>query len=253
MSKKDNLARKDQDVKNKDSGQEEALKLMQAKKLQMLSKKTADLKDSSPLQISLMQSEALRAAQKRIIDLEEELEVLRENNESLTSASEVLKERIDELMAETEDMRRQNEDEKASFLEEKQTLLSVSEDMKKQLERLKTNKKQLEKRLDKDLQSIRIREHSLENRLDLLKMDGELIQKSKDDKIIDLQKSINKLNLQLENSNKKNQELKNYIDELKESSRKIVSVLRATVYNLEGRQVKDATSLSDDERKEESE
>lgn len=240
MSKKDNLAKK-----NPLSQDQE---LLQAKKLQM----TKNSKDSSPLQINLIQSEALKVSQKKIIDLEEEIETLRENNESLTSASEVLKERIDELLAQLEDVRRQNDDEKVSFSEEKQTLLNMLEDTKKQFERLQTSEKQLKKRLDKDLQSIRVREHALESRLDLLKMEGEVTQKAKDDRIIDLQKKQSKLTLQLENSNKKNQELKNYIDELKENSRKIVSVLRATVYNLEGHQSKDSTPSSEDLKKKES-
>ena len=246
MSKKDNLAKKplkeaEVDFENKvlplDSQQEEhregvaALKTLQAKKFQQMSQRGAE---ASPLQVNLMQFESLRVAQEKIVDLEKEVEELRSANENLASSGDFLKDKVNTLKAKLEDGENYLKDEKGNFEEEKQVLLVTLSDLKKEVSRLKENKKELENRLSKDLQNIRVRENSLENRLEILKLEGTVLQREKNNKIIDLQKKLNQLNENLKSSYKKNQELQNNITQLKENVRKTVSVLRTVMHNLEG-------------------
>ena len=257
MSKKDNLAKKlidnqpeDQEIQQKSEALDSSnieemavLKSAQAKKFQIMSKTGVK---SPSLQVNLLQSESLRIAQEKIVDLEKEVECLRRDNEALTSSGSVLKETIDGLNAKLDDSRHCWEDEKASFIEEKKVLITTLDDVTKQVNILEGHKKELENRLSKDFQNIRVRENSLENRLEILKLEGSVLQREKNNKIIELQKKINKLNDSLQTSHKKNKEIQSYIAKLKDSSRKTVSVLRATIYNLEGYRVKESSETQSD-------
>ena len=188
----------------------------------------------SPLEITLQQSESLKAAQARICALEEELQKLRQNNESLVSAGEVLKENREQLLAESEELRRNREESQESFEDEKGVLLNTIEEMKKERNRLSDINKNLEKRLSVDLQNIRARELALEGQMEIMKLEGTALQREKDSKIIDLQKENRRLNNNLLGSHKKIQDLQARTDKLRESVRKSLSVLRATIHNLEG-------------------
>ena len=188
----------------------------------------------SPLEITLQQSESLKAAQARIGALEGELQKLRQDNESLVSAGEVLKENRERLLAENEELRRSREESQESFEDEKGVLLNTLEEMKKEQSRLSDTNKNLEKRLSVDLQSIRARELALEGQMEIMKLEGTALQREKDARIIDLQKESRRLNNNLLSSHKKIQELQTRADKLRESVRKSLSVLRATIHNLEG-------------------
>ena len=199
----------------------------------------------SPLQFNLIQSESLRLAQSKIANLEEELESLRRDNEKLVAAGEVLEERVEQLQVENEEFRREREESASVFSNEKEVLLSSMEEGRKTIARLEKTKKQLEKRLSRDLQSIRVRENSLENKIEIMKLENGVLQKEKDKMIIDLQRGIYKVKDSLKASQKKNQELQEQLGKIRESLRKTVSVLRATVNNLEGlKQQREDTSSS---------
>ena len=212
------------------------LRSLQAQKFQMMSKMEGEAasQNNPQLQMQLMQSETLHVAQQKITELEEELQSLRHDNEDITSAAEVLKERVDSLMAKVEELNRKREEDRESFADEKGVLVSALEEAKKEKFRLESEKKKLERRLSKDLQSIRIRENSLENRIEIMKWDGAALQRAKDKKIMELQQSAHKLCASLKAAHKKNQELQTQINKMGDSSRKVVAALRATVHNLEG-------------------
>ncbi len=260
MSKKNNIAKKSVDglkiqkiqkkpeiVDGSDIEKVVDLKSIQAKKFQRMSKAGVE---SLPLQVNLMQSESLRIAQEKIIDLEREIECLRRDKESLISSGSVLKEKIDNLLSQIEDSNCYLEEERETFANEKKVLLVTLDDVKKEVVRLKEHKKDLENRLSNGLQNIRVRENSLENRLEILKLEGSVLQREKNNKIIDLQRKINKLNDSLQTSYRKNKEMQNYITRLKDSSRKTVSVLRATIHNLEGYRTNEQTETQSNNSKE---
>ena len=188
----------------------------------------------SPLEITLQQSESLKAAQARISTLEGELQKFRQDNESLISTAEVLKESREQLMAENEELRRNQEEIQESFADEKDVLLNTLEEIKREKSRLVDINKNLEKRLSADLQNVRTRELALEGQMEILKLEGVALQREKDGKIIDLQKTNRKLNNNLFSSHKKIQELQTQVNKLRDNVRKSLSVLRATIHNLEG-------------------
>ena len=200
----------------------------------------------SPLEITLQQSESLKAAQARISTLEGELQNLRQENESLVSTAEVLKESREQLLAESEELRRNREDMQENFADEKDVLMNTLEEVKKEKAKLMDINKNLEKRLSADLQNIRARELALEGQVEIIKLEGVALQREKDAKIIHLQKVNRKLNSNLFSSHKKIQNLQRQADKLRDSVRKSLSVLRATIHNLEGLPF-DAETASDEE------
>ena len=99
---------------------------------------------------------------------------------------------------------------------------------------LEKTKRDLEKRLSRDFQSIHARESSLENKIEIMKIENIILQKEKDKMIIDLKRDIDRVKENLTVSKKRNQEIKGQLTRIRETLMKTVSVLRATVNNLEG-------------------
>ena len=202
------------------------------------------MENASLLQVQLLQSESLRLAQERIISLEKELQELREGNEALASAGDVFEEKIEQLLLKNEELLKDKEEGKNQFKDEKKILTEALKASRTEKVKLDAHNKELENRLSKDLQSIRGRENSLENRIEIIKMESSVLQREKDKKILDLQKSIHKLNNNSKQSYKKNQEIQEKIKSLQDNSRKTIAVLRATIHNLEGGQSQEATEGS---------
>ena len=224
------------------------IKNLMSRKLQTMTKSEMEAPPSSPLQMHLVQSESLRIAQDKINDLEEELYILRQKNESLVSAGEILQDKNDLLKSKLEDIKYALKEEKNSFKEEKEVLLSALEEAKTQFEQLNSKKQELEKRLSNDLHGLHNRESSLESRIEILKMENSVLQREKDKKIIELKRQLQKLKNNLDVSHKKNQNLQTLNNKLQENSRRTVSALRATIYNLEGAQkTNDEVAFTDSE------
>ncbi|MCY4512175.1 MAG: hypothetical protein OXB86_00640, partial [Bdellovibrionales bacterium] len=171
-------------------------KPLQASNTQLMAR-SAIKGGGSPLEITLQQSESLKAAQLRISTLEEELQKLRKENESLISTAEVLKENREQLLAENEELRRNREDLQENFADEKDVLINTLEEVKREKSKLMDINKNLEKRLSADLQSIRARELTLEGQVEIIKLEGAALQREKDTKIIHLQKVNRNLNSNL--------------------------------------------------------
>ena len=188
--------------------------------------------EGSPLELTLRQSESLKTAQARIGVLERELSALRRDKESLISAGEVLRDGRDQLLAENEDLRRIRGEDRESFEDEKRVLMETLEEVKREKLKLEETNKSLEKRLSGGIQNVQARELALEGQLEIMKLESLAIQREKDAKIIDLQKTNRKLNGNLSMARKKAHELQIRMDKLRGSVRRSLSVLRAAIHNL---------------------
>src|SRR5690606_17266616 len=91
-----------------------------------------------------------------------------------------------------------------------------------------------EVRLSTNLQKIRVRERELENRLELVKVEGSALVRSKDEMILDMKRQIDQLNMELENYRNKGQELNQRLHEKQEMLRRTVKALRLALTMLEG-------------------
>ena len=183
---------------------------------------------------SLAQSESLRIAQTRILDLEQEVERLRTENEEFGAAGETLRRRADELIAEGH--RRAGEYRHAeSIFEQERGLLTAAKDaLLRDVEAGRRRIEELELRISTNIQKIRVRERELENRLELVKMEGAALIRSKDEMILEAKRTIDQLNLELGNYRVKNQDLNRQSNDKQETLRRTVKALRLALSMLEG-------------------
>ena len=162
---------------------------------------------ASSTEAALAQSESLRIAQSRILELEHELERIRLQNEELGAAGETLRRRADELMAGNTKRESDYQNAVSIFKQEKENLASTKVALQVDLQAQKQKTEELELRISTNIQKIRVRERELENRLELVKMESAALIRNKDEIILELKRQIDQINLELTNYRNKNQEL----------------------------------------------
>jgi vacuolar-type H+-ATPase subunit I/STV1 len=189
---------------------------------------------SSPAQVSLVQSENLRIAQQRILELEEELSRLRTDNEALAAAGETLKSVSDRAKGEVESLKRQIDENKDAHKQETTILNRALKDKQKQTEELEQKVSEMEMRLSTSIQKIRVRERELENRLELVRMEGQALIRNKDEMILDLKRQIDQLTIELESYRAKGQDLNKQLDDKQQMLSRTVKALRLALSLLEG-------------------
>lgn len=189
---------------------------------------------SSATEAALATSENLRIAQNRILELEQELSRLRTDNEHLAAAGETLRRRADELLAQTTTL----QDRFNRTVENKDQELELLRQVHKQKEKdaadVKMKVEELEMRLSTNIHKIRVRERELENRLELIKMEGTALVRSKDEMILDLKRQLDQLTLEMENYRNKGQELNKQLGDKQDMLRRTVKALRLALSMLEG-------------------
>jgi DNA repair exonuclease SbcCD ATPase subunit len=188
----------------------------------------------TPTDASLAQAENLRIAQGRILELEGELERLRQSNEHLASAGELLRKKADENMAQVEAFSAKFSNLETSHEEERALLQKTLQTKDNDLSALKNKVEEMEMRLTTNIQKVRVRERELENRLELVKMESQALLRSKDEMILDHKRQIDQLNMELDNYRTKGQDLNKQIQEKQELLRRTVKALRLALSMLEG-------------------
>lgn len=183
---------------------------------------------------ALAQSESLRIAQGRILELEQEIERLRTQNEELGAAGETLRRRTDELLAQNAKRESDYQHAVSSFEQERNILNSAKEAMQRDLELHRRKNDELELRISTNIQKIRVRERELENRLELIKMESQALIRSKDEMILELKRQIDQIGIELNNYRQKNQELNRQTNDKQEMLRRTVKALRLALSMLEG-------------------
>lgn len=188
----------------------------------------------SVTEAALAQSESLRIAQSRLLELEQEIERLRLQNEELAAAGETLRRRSDELLAQNQNRESDYQNALETFEQEKHLLTAAKEAVQRDMESLRRKNEELELRVTTNIQKIRVRERELENRLELIKMESAAIIRSKDEMVLELKRNIDQLNLELNNYRNKNQELNRQTTDKQEMLRRTVKALRLALSMLEG-------------------
>lgn len=188
----------------------------------------------SSVGLALAQSENLKIAQNRILDLEKEVERLRKDNEQLAAAGETFKRRGDELVAENEQLIQKLSHEQSIANQERELLQKTLALKKRDNETLRLKIDELEGRLSVNIQKIRVRERELENRLELVKMEGQTLVRSKDEYILELKRQNDQQNIEMESFRHKSQEMNKQLAERQEILRRTVKALRLALSMLEG-------------------
>lgn len=182
---------------------------------------------------SLLQAENLRIAQQRILDLEKEVDQLRQENEELSSAAEIIKLRSDDLLAQLNSIQR-SKAESEDYLKNEILILKGNLQYKEnELSDSKLKVEELDSRLKLDLKKIRVRERELENRLELARSEKNAIVRSKDETILDLKRKMDQMQNELDNYRQKCLELNKNLESNHEAFKKTTRALRLALANLE--------------------
>ncbi|PWU12536.1 MAG: hypothetical protein C5B49_16200, partial [Bdellovibrio sp.] len=92
---------------------------------------------------------------------------------------------------------------------------------------------ELESRMSTDVKKVRVRERELENRLELARLEKTALIRSKDETILDLKRTIDLLNAELESYKQKTLDLQQKIEDVQEQVGRTVRALRLALSNLE--------------------
>lgn len=188
----------------------------------------------SSAEAALRQSENLRVAQKRISDLENELERVRRENESLRSAGETLRRRMDELQAHAETAELNTQEAKKIAEEERKVLKGQIQSRDREISEMKSRIDDAENRLESNFRKIRVRERDLEHRIEIIKAESQSIAASKDRMILELKRQIDQISSELNHSKAQLQETFGQFKEKQETARRAVRALRIALTVLEG-------------------
>ena len=189
---------------------------------------------ASHTEAALAQSENLRIAQNRLLELEQEIERLRTQNEKLGASGDKFRSRADELLTENQRLESENQHLVSKFEQDRSILMESKKSLQRDLEAARRKTEELELRLSTNISKIRVRERELENRLELVKMEGAAVVRSKDEMILELKRETDQLNLELKNYRAKNQELNRQTMDKQEMLRRTVKALRLALSMLEG-------------------
>lgn len=188
----------------------------------------------SSAEAALRQSENLRVAQKRISDLESELERVRRENENLRSAGETLRRRMDELQSNAENAELNTQEAKKIADEERKVLRGQISSRDREISELKSRIDDAEGRLESNFRKIRVRERDLEHRIEIIKAESQSIAASKDRMILELKRQIDQISSELNHAKAQVQETFGQFKERQETARRAVRALRIALTVLEG-------------------
>jgi predicted nucleic acid-binding Zn-ribbon protein len=183
---------------------------------------------------SIMQSENLRLAQQRILDLEKIVQDLRAENEQLAGAAETLRRRADESKSRAESLESKLKDVEDRYRDENQYLHDALAQKTDELKRTHAGLEEMESRLQAAVQKVRLRERDLENRLEILKVENAALMNNKNNIILDLKRNADQLNAELESYRVRGQALNKQLDDNKDVLRRTVKTLRLALNMLEG-------------------
>ncbi|MBC7419837.1 MAG: hypothetical protein H7328_03830 [Bdellovibrio sp.] len=182
---------------------------------------------------NLAQAENLRMAQDKILELERENEQLRQQNDQMISASEIIKERSDLLTGQVTEFKNDREGLEESFKNETTLLKNHLVRKEAELQRAQFKVDELESRLKFDMKKIRIRERELENRLELVRAEKNAIVKNKDEQILDLRRKMDIVQMEVDSYRQKCVELNKLVEINQESFKRTTRALRLAMANLE--------------------
>ncbi len=187
----------------------------------------------SSTESKLALAENFKIAQSKIAELEKDNERLTVENEDLASAAETFRNKVDQLIIQLENLEKKHKDLNENVDVEKEILLASIAEKDKEVNRVKQKASQLESRLQMGVRKIKVRERELENRLELVKLEGKALLKSKDDMILGLKRQIDKLNSEIETLRQKLLEGNKSVNQKQEVIRKTVKTLRLALSLLE--------------------
>lgn len=182
---------------------------------------------------SLQQAENLKIAQQRILDLERENDRLRQENEEVASAADIIRSRLEELSAKITAQEREKAEMQEASQNEIMILKGNLQYKESEVAKARLKIDELEVRLRNDFKKIRVKERELENRLELARAEKAALVRAKDENILELKRKIDQQQSEIDNYREKLLELNKTIEANQEQFKRTVRALRLALSNLE--------------------
>lgn len=200
---------------------------------------------------SLAQAETLKLAQARIHELESEVDTLRRDNDDLASAGEIVSKKLEDLQGKALKAEKEKKEISSQLKNEILIIKGHLQYKETELSKAKTQIEDLDLRIKTDFKKIRVRERELENRLELVRAEKHALMRSKDEKILDLQRKVDQFKSELDVYRSKVQDLNKSMEDQQEQMRKTVRALRVALSNLEHDSPIDESQLTEQESSDE--
>ncbi len=185
------------------------------------------------LDASLAQAETLKIAQVRIKELEVEIDRLRQENDDLSSAGDIVSRKMEEYQVRVQRLEKEKSDLIDQSKNERLILKGNLQFKETELSKSKAKLEDLEMRIKTDFRKIRVRERELENRLELVRAEKQALMRAKDEKILDLQRKLDQYKAELDLYRSKVQDLNKMMENQQEQMQKTIRALRVALVNLE--------------------
>jgi hypothetical protein len=190
---------------------------------------------------SLAQAENFKMAQSRILELEKEVERLRQENEELATAAQIVRRKSEELTVQVGHLEREKNEVQDSLHEEVNLLRGSLSYKENELISTKAKVEELDARLKNDFKKIRVRERELENRLELARAEKQSLVQAKDEIILNLQRKIDQFKSELDTYKSKVSELNRTVDSYQDQTKRTMRALRLAMTNMEVKDVPEET------------
>lgn len=184
---------------------------------------------------SLAQAENLKLAQQKILDLEKENDRLRQENDEVSSAADIIRSRLEEMTARITSLEREKSDIQEAGQNEIMILKGNLQFKESEVAKARLRIDELETRLKNDFKKIRVKERELENRLELARAEKAALIRAKDENILELKRKIDQLQSEIDNYREKFLELNRTLGSQQEQFKRTVRALRLALANLEAK------------------
>lgn len=184
---------------------------------------------------SLAQAENLKLAQQKILELERENDRLRQENDEVSSAADIIRVRLEETMARLTASDREKADQQESAQNEIMILKGNLQFKDSEVAKARLKIDELDSRLKNDFKKIRVKERELENRLELVRAEKAALIRAKDENILELKRKIDQLQSEIDNYREKFLELNQTLGSQQEQFKRTVRALRLALANLEAK------------------
>lgn len=184
---------------------------------------------------SLAQAENLKLAQQRILEIEKENDRLRQENEEVSSAADIIRSRLEEMTARITGLEREKAEVQEAAQNEIMILKGNLQFKESEVAKARLKIDELDTRLRNDFKKIRVKERELENRLELARAEKAALVRAKDENILELKRKIDQSQSEIDNYREKLLELNKTIEANQDQFKRTVRALRLALANLEAK------------------
>lgn len=181
-------------------------------------------------------------AQKRIHDLEREVDLLLEEKERFKISERASKKSAEDMLKKIAHLETQLSDLGKKLDEERSAAREKINERDHQISEMTEKVAGFEEAIQNDFKKIRVKERELQNRLEIMKAEHLASSRAKDEMILELKRQVEQMSMDLEAFNSKSEGQVKNVEKIQDRSRRSVKALRMALSLLEGEEADEMKS-----------